>query len=985
MNRSFLKVSVLIFALGACLQSAHSQSSVAAGLRPLPLFLDSLDFESCIQDLPPPTLLSEPRFTQGARNVISILLPALANLPFSPDTVRSPIIITLVLDGDATFEFPRPVQLGDDMTVFETVTGLKNGSRYGYTTALFLPVCKIPCAAVTDPSQLELHCSTYRDTAWSTQDAVAPVVAATSIPQLVRSPVAGWWNQPSFEIQADVSDPAGVWQAFLYRRTRSESEWGMPVSDSTFASELTDSGFLFAESVNAIFRQSLADGYYEFRIDGKDATHTPESSFPNFVLAGNSGQAIPDGREPITIKIDTTPPDSVTLTAQQISNTIQLSWSPSDDPAPGIGLSGYRIYRNGAQIDSVDRDGTSYLVSFPGDAPTAVFTFQIQPFDSLGNAQSLGGRTTIEFIGTTEITMVAEPEFTPGTDNQICWRRSPIVDSYTISIAENSNFGQATRSNLTDTCFTFSGLTDGVTYSYWVEAIDRQQRPVVSDTVSSTQDGSAPEITNLSIEAPVLINGRTWVNQRDVRLQVAAVDVAPGRIRAVNIFERDRLAVSFILSHRSAALDTVLSFNLTSPECQDIAIRAVVDDGAGNLSSADSILLKLDATPPPAVTNLSGQQLAMTDGIRIEWAAVADASGCSGMEGYRVLRDGQQVARTHPDSTGYVDSLSAGTASGRFTYQVLPFDSLQNRQGDGTAVDVDYQAAPSIVIQSLPEFTAGLSNEICWTVDGTLVTLKLFVDRGCVDGADLSLDISSLASGSVCQSLSDLADGQRYCYWLEGVDQQQRTVGSAVVSSTQDNTPPVIESFTFPNGDSLNEQIWAFSRHINLQIGARDVTPGEIWRFEIFENGSSATELDNPDSSAQLSQVFPHTIGSQDPQPATVNLRAVVYDGAGNASAEIPLQIFYQEDLPNMYAYPNPFNPTKGGVTIRLDDANESELKIYDFFGNLVQTISAKANSHDFSWDGRNGHGEMVANGGYICVGTKTNARFKIGVFKRNL
>ena len=39
-------------------------------------------------------------------------------------------------------------------------------------------------------------------------------------------------------------------------------------------------------------------------------------------------------------------------------------------------------------------------------------------------------------------------------------------------------------------------------------------------------------------------------------------------------------------------------------------------------------------------------------------------------------------------------------------------------------------------------------------------------------------------------------------------------------------------------------------------------------------------------------------------------------------------------------------------------------------------------NSRDFIWDGRNGKGEMVANGGYICVGFHNRARFKIGVKK---
>jgi flagellar hook assembly protein FlgD len=67
-----------------------------------------------------------------------------------------------------------------------------------------------------------------------------------------------------------------------------------------------------------------------------------------------------------------------------------------------------------------------------------------------------------------------------------------------------------------------------------------------------------------------------------------------------------------------------------------------------------------------------------------------------------------------------------------------------------------------------------------------------------------------------------------------------------------------------------------------------------------------------------------------------------------------------------------------------VSDPNEAEVKIYDFFGNLVQTLTDKENSRDFKWNGRNGDGELVANGGYICVGSRTKARFKIGVVKQN-
>jgi hypothetical protein len=959
-------------------------------VRPLeqnqpPGFLDFLNSDGCIPGLPAPLLIAEPRFTQGTRNVVAIKLPPLSSLPFSADTIRSPIIITLVNSGvTATLQFPRPVQLGEDITELETVTVLVSGRRYSYTTALFLPICKIPCSAVTDTSQLELHCSAYEDTTWSTQDVSSPLVSNIRIPELGAAVVPGWLNRPALRVEAEVNDPAGVWQAFLYQRSCGQSGWNAVAGDTTFTSQLDSLGFIFSESAHAVFAQNLPDGCYEFRVEAKDGTHTPESFAPNFELAGNGGVPAGDASAQVRINIDTTPPDSVALTAEQVFNNVNLSWTMSIDPVPGIGLAGYRIYRDGELIHTVANDSITFVDAFAMDAPSDQFVYQIQPYDSLDNVQSLGGTIQFQFVGLTRILMVPEPEFTSGSENQICWNGSDIVDSYFIYIAADCDFTEKAMFNVTDTCFTFSDLQDGVAYCYWIEAFDRQQRPVFSDTVRSTQDASSPAIAALRITDQQEINSNFWTSSPQVQIELSANDDAPGRISFIRIFENDQLAATVTPPDPPNPIPIIVGLTLTSAECQETEIRAIAEDGAGNFSVPNVIKLKLDSTAPPRLAFLNGGQLLQSNGIRLEWGGVSDASGCSGLAGYQVLRNGIEIRRVHPDSLGYSDFLSNDTPSGQFRYEVLPFDSLENQQTDGPVAVVDYLASPSITIESLAEFTPGLTNEVCWSVVGSLVELKLFVDSGCDSLIDLTLDIADPAAPSQCQQLAGLSDGQRYCYWLEGKDAQQRRVVSAVVTSTQDNTPPTVDMFLFPAGDSLNDQVWAFERRVGLQLVAHDPAPGEIWRFEIIEGNFAAMEFDNPDSSRVVNRAQPYDIRNEDTQPATINLRARAYDGAGNVSTEVPLLIYFQEDAPSIYAYPNPFNPMNKKIVIRIRDERESEVKIYDFFGNLVRTITEKENDRDFFWDGLNGLGEMVANGGYICVGSRTKARFKIGVVKRN-
>jgi flagellar hook assembly protein FlgD len=105
-------------------------------------------------------------------------------------------------------------------------------------------------------------------------------------------------------------------------------------------------------------------------------------------------------------------------------------------------------------------------------------------------------------------------------------------------------------------------------------------------------------------------------------------------------------------------------------------------------------------------------------------------------------------------------------------------------------------------------------------------------------------------------------------------------------------------------------------------------------------------------------------------------------------------------NLSGITNYPNPFNPNKERTNIRYRlsaDAGEVKIRIYDITGALVNELDGTTNGegssvwskyNDVEWDGRNGRGDMVANGIYpfeitARLGDKTvSGRGKMAVLK---
>jgi len=83
--------------------------------------------------------------------------------------------------------------------------------------------------------------------------------------------------------------------------------------------------------------------------------------------------------------------------------------------------------------------------------------------------------------------------------------------------------------------------------------------------------------------------------------------------------------------------------------------------------------------------------------------------------------------------------------------------------------------------------------------------------------------------------------------------------------------------------------------------------------------------------------------------------------------------------------YPNPFNPLKENTKIRftLNKSSNVTINIYDFFGHHVRTLecgSLNIGINEVVWDGKNGDGQIVADGAYLGIIDCGNATLKVKI-----
>ncbi|MBI4753369.1 hypothetical protein HY793_03220 [Candidatus Desantisbacteria bacterium] len=165
--------------------------------------------------------------------------------------------------------------------------------------------------------------------------------------------------------------------------------------------------------------------------------------------------------------------------------------------------------------------------------------------------------------------------------------------------------------------------------------------------------------------------------------------------------------------------------------------------------------------------------------------------------------------------------------------------------------------------------------------------------------------------------------------------------------------------------------------------GVTYAKPGTIFEMKPFGTLKQEYKIDN----GSWGTFSPFCINS--PGKHQISYRFV--DESGKAGAESSLSVFITPEPYKLRNFPNPFNPLKEETSIEypLTTAADVDIQIYNLFGQLVWRKEIPAGQEwDHKWNGRNGDGEVVGNGGYICrmtikypSGDKVMVR-RIGVVK---
>jgi Protein of unknown function (DUF1573)/Fibronectin type III domain len=179
---------------------------------------------------------------------------------------------------------------------------------------------------------------------------------------------------------------------------------------------------------------------------------------------------------------DTTPPTAPTLTGSRTGTTASLSWSGATD---NVGVTGYRVFRNGTQI------GSPTATTF-SDSGLAIgsYSYTVKAVDAAGNAGPASGVLTITVPDTVAPTAPTLAGSVSGAIASLSW--SGATDN--VGVTGYRVFRNGIQVGATTTATTFSqvGLAAG-TYLYTVRAVDAAGNlSPVSNTVSLTVASTAP-------------------------------------------------------------------------------------------------------------------------------------------------------------------------------------------------------------------------------------------------------------------------------------------------------------------------------------------------------------------------------------------------------------------------------------------------------------------------------------------------------------
>ena len=621
-----------------------------------------------IQDASPPTvptMSAEPAFTTGTTNAVS--------WSAATDAGVGGVSYQVLCDDDSSMATPALYSGWVSATSY-TFSGLSDGVRYYY--------------AVQSRDSFD-HRSALSATVSSTQDASAPTTPSLEVePEYTQ----GTANALAWSAAVD-SGVGGV----QYRL-----EWATAPSFAALAGALD----WFTGTSASV--SGLTDGTkYYWRVRARDSLiHvTPWS---NVVWSTQDASA----------------PPSPTMAAEPTytpGTTNMLFWSEVVDA--GIGGEQYicEVSTDAAFTSPLASGWTTWTWwTWANLGDGSRYWYRVRSRDSFDqrSAWSNAVSSTQDDRAPTVPSLTAEPGYTAGTTNELSW--SAATDSgvggveYEVQCSMDSTFATISLASpwSPSTSYTFSGLSDGVTYHFRVRSRDAfDHRSAWSSVVRSTQDASAPTQPSLAAEPPFTqgtSNTVTWS---------ASTDAGVGGVQYLVQCAQDG-AFAAIVGQSSWSDATQFTFTGLR-DGTTYYYRARSRDAFGYMSPWSVVERSTQDASPPSTPELAPEP-EFTEGTSntVLWSLSIDA-GVGGVL-YYCEWDFSGAFQSPRGSSGWVPALEwtfTGLPERSIFYHVRAMDALGQLTPWSNVVRSTQDAAPpsTPALNDLAAFTKGRAVAVSWS------------------------------------------------------------------------------------------------------------------------------------------------------------------------------------------------------------------------------------------------------------------------------
>ncbi|MBN2893594.1 MAG: fibronectin type III domain-containing protein [Bacteroidales bacterium] len=611
------------------------------------------------------------------------------------------------------------------------------------------------------------------------------------------------------------------------------------------------------------------------------------------------------------------------LASSSVTTTsVQLSWTASTD---NIGVTGYKIYKNGALLTSVT--GTSYNVT--SLTASTSYSFYVIAFDAAGNNSSASNTVNVTTNSAPDTQAPTVPSSLVASDItqttlNLSWNASSDNVGVTGYDVYKNGALLASTANLS---FTATGLTASTSYSFYVKAKDAAGNvSSASNTVNATTedaggvtycDSKGNSVSDEWIQKVVLgtINNNSGANggyadftamsSSIVKGSNQTITITPGwsgtvyaegysvwidynqdgdftdageQVVSIAANKNTPNSASFVVS--SSALNgntrmrVSMSYNAIPASCGTFNYGEVEDYTV-------SISGDVDTQAPTAPTSLASGNVAQTE-FDLTWTASTDNIGVAG---YKVYKNGSLLS-TVTSTSVHVTGLTAGSTN---SFYVKAFDAAGNESAQSNTVNVTMLTA---TISYCASKGSNVSYEWLNRVQFNTIDKTSGANGGYADFTSISTSVSKGTSYNITLTpgFAGTTYNEGYGVWIDYNQDGDFADAGELVYTHAKTTAAVTGSFTISNS--------AVDGSTRMRITmSYDETPS------------------NPCASYTYGEVEDYT---------------VVIGAKG--------MVNINEELRFVNVYPN---PSSSVVTVELSDVSDkTQMYIYSVTGSLVKTVS---------------------------------------------